>query len=266
MSYEDLQRLGLSKAIDEYHKLLQAGLKGAESDDRNEVRSGFPQLLDFLKWTVLRPLPVGHIMRNISVILIKAWITVAFFLFHTSVITIPVGACYLLAPPEMIYIPVPKFFNSFSLAMVPTPLTHAWHMRIVVFLLFAISLWASHATILYVSAKRKAAEEVEMSNARTLETWYTNSNAEGQKLSTVGGTHHHNSDVASFVVLVAKLARQYDDNHEPIADYRQAVAWLIQICPELDIPVSRELMAQEFMSAKQALVAVHSVLGAPITS
>lgn len=267
MSYEDLQRLGLSKAIDEYHKLLQAGLKGAEADEGDGPGGVLQALGSYVKWTLLRPLPIGFLLEKMAISLVNAWIILAFFIFHTSVITIPIGVCYLLAPPKMISMPVPIVMRgSFSLRIVPVSLSHALHTRIIAFLLFAISLWASHATIVFVSAKNRAAAEAEISTARLLESWYDDSNVDAAKPTNGGSISQHDSDVRSFVLLVAQLAQQYDDNHDPIVDYKQAVAWLIQLCPELDIPVSRELMAREFLSAKQALVDVQSVLGASIPS
>lgn len=241
-SYDQMQQMGLSKAIDEYHRLLQTSPPiSSPKKSTPSVASPFGVLL---KTTLIRPLP--RILRPEAFITLVAalWRVLTYLVYISAPLTVPLLIWLALAPAAPLRLPA-QLTGAFPvLSTIPLQPPADWRIRLVLAAGFFLFLRVAESSVTNRARCRQEAAAHAVT-AQQLEAYYAGSQLAGAVLS--GASTPQGADVASVedwqkvVNGVRALSKQYEDVPASVDTVTDAISWLERVSREVNMTLSKEV-------------------------
>ena len=251
-SYEQMQQMGLSKAIDEYHRLLETGAQINTPRIAGYNLSGSSSYVSsILKATVIRPLPTIARPETVIACIGALWSIVSFLIYSTAPITIPFLVWLAFAPATPLQIPA-WLTNTYP-ALKSTNLQPPADLsvRVAAIIVALVALRAAEAAVSARALRRQQASENAITPER-LEACYSGRPMAGASASSVDASSQKWQLVIQEVVV---LSKQYEDAPMPVCTRADALAWLERVAKEVGFTLPREA----YHGAESAMKAVEQV-------
>lgn len=254
VSYEELQTLGLGKAVDEYHRLLASAPTGRTSRKPSAMGT-------LLRATVARPLPRVLRPEAIASLLGHLGVALAYLLHYTAIVIVP-GALWLLASadaPMRLPAQVQSLHPALQLVEFRAPSDMATRAAAVAALLLAV--WLSNAA-LDARANRAWKDSSSAVSPQWLDKAYANCSLPG----SAGGQPQVRKEREQAVVggvraMLTVYGHEGGDGRKVGVDsFADAVAQLRRVAAELGRAVPPEA-AEDVAVAQQALRQVNRDIG-----
>lgn len=239
-SYEQMQQLGLSKAIDEYHRLLETGAQINTPRVAGKNRSGSSGFVSsILKATVIRPLPTIARPETIIACVDALWSIVSFLIYFTAPIIVPFVVWLALAPAAPLQIPafVTKSYPALKNAHFQPPAD--WGIRAAVVIGALIALRAAEVAVSARALRRRQVAEQAITPER-LEACYSGLPMAGSGSTTASADIISSQQWQRVIQEVGALSQQYEDAPAPVRSRADALAWLDRVAKEVGLTLSRE--------------------------
>lgn len=244
--------MGLSKAIDEYHRLLETGDQintPASVPRKNRSNSNF--VSSILKATVVRPLPTIARPETIIACFGALWSIISTVIYYSTPIIIPLVVWLALAPAAPLQLPA-QLTKAYPALIKNSHLLHPpadWKIRAAIVFVVLLALRAAEIAVLARANHRREAAEHAITPER-LENLYS-----GHHMSGYGSNTTASQDWQGVVKEVCHLAQQYEDEPSPVSTRSDALAWMDRVASEVGLEIPREA----HNSADLALKAVEQV-------
>jgi hypothetical protein len=228
-SYQQMQSMGLSKAIDEYHRLLETGAQINTPRIPGKPQSSF--LSSTLKATVLRPLPTIARPETLIACVGTLWSLISFLIYFTSTITVPLIVWLALGPSTPIQVPkqltqaIPALRN----AQIQPPADYP--VRFGIAFAALVALRAAEVAVSKRAQSRRDAAEAAITPER-LESCYA-----GVRMSS---SSTPSQDWTGVIKEVLTLSQQYEEKTTPVRTRADALAWLDRVAKEVGLTIPRE--------------------------
>ena len=237
-SYQQMQQMGLSKAIDEYHRLLETGDQINTPRIKGKGRSSGTFISSILKSTVIRPLPTIVRPETIIAFVGTLWSIISFLIYYTAPIIVPLVVWLALAPSAPLQLPaqITKAYPALKNTQLAPPSDYKTRAAIVCIAL--VVLRAAEAAVAARALRRRETAESTITPER-LEAYYAGS-------SMAGAGNNNAMDIVSsqdwqlVVKEVYNLSKQYEDAPLPVRTRDDALAWLDRVATVVGLTISRE--------------------------
>lgn len=244
VSYDEMQALGLSRAIDEYHKLLNAGLQNGESHRRKPSPSA-SVLVGLVNTTIARPLPSVLAPENFIALVTTLWSIIASVLYCSIAIMLPIALWLCLAPPPRILVPSIIFQPRLSLSMVNLDISKGFYARLAALMGYLVVLRVAEATVVSRAVACRNAEHRNLT-PQDLEAWYRSMGFDSTRQDGVPIARNTDTEAAwtsasnDLINEVRQLAQQYDDVGSPsIMTSADALKWLERVGHDAGVAIPK---------------------------
>ena len=261
-SYDEMQSLGLSRAIDEYHKLLAVETTSTDAEKPKKNGGSTTIISSIVKSTVLRPLPRFLRPEAIAGYIAALWRCTAVVLVHVSPLLIPLCVWFLFGTPLHLPAQLLKAFSAADTMLLDPP--KDWRIRGAIVAAVFVCLRAAEAAV----ARQKRQRETAAASAVTpqaLEALYSGCSIAGTTVTGNAGVGAAGEIGWEGVIAdVRCLSRQYEDNAAPISDKTGALLWLERVAKDVGLADSFVLcqVEQSPQAAMKSLQEVRQELGA----
>jgi hypothetical protein len=234
-SYDQMQQMGLSKAIDEYHRLLETGaqINTPRVPGKSGRNSNFFSTL--LQATVIRPLPMIFRPETLIACISALWYIASFVIYYSAPITVPLVVWLALAPATPLHVPaqLAKAYPALKDVQFQPPAD--WKIRCALALAALMALRAAESAVAARSISRRQAAEAAITPER-LEAFYSGYSmaGTGRNIATAA------QDWQGVVKAVSNLSQVYEDAPRPVETRADALAWLERVAKEVGLTISRE--------------------------
>ncbi len=263
-SYDELSALGLSKAIDEVHKLaetapLVATPKAADAD----VPAPAGLVERTLKATVARPVPYILRPESLAACMAALWRLISYILYLSAPLVVPLLVWLALAPAAPVRLPKELVDAVPALKDAPLEPPADWRMRAGAVAAVLVLLRAAERAVASRAARRAEAADLAVPPG-ALDAFYAGSADPGA--AGVGAAAGQGADVAAaedwarVMAEVQVLSSQYD-RPAAVRSKEDAVRWLQVVGRDVGLTLSLEAQAGAGAAAR-ALEQVRRVLGA----
>lgn len=231
-----MQQMGLSKAIDEYHRLLETGAQVNTPRVPGKGRRSSNFVSSILKATVIRPLPTIARPETIIACVGALWSIISFVIYYTAPFIVPVVVWLALAPAAPLQLPTqltksyPALTKDSRLLQPPAD----WKMRAAIVSVVLVALLAAEAAVSARADRRREAAEHAITPER-LDSYYS-----GRPMAGSGSNTAASEDWQGVVKEVFNLAQQYEDGPTPVRTRADALAWLDRVAKEVGLTIPRE--------------------------
>jgi len=243
--------MGHSKAIDEYHRLLETGAQINTPRVPGKNRSSSNFVSSILKATIIRPLPTIARPETIIACAGAFWSIISSVIYYIAPVIVPLVVWVALAPAAPLQLPAqftkayPALAKHFYLLHPPAD----WKVRAAIVFIVLLALRAAEITAVARANRRCEAAEHAITPER-LENYYS-----GRPMAGSGSSAAASQDWQGVVKEVFNLAQQYEDGPTPVSTRADALAWLDRVAKEVGLTIPREAHHR----ADSALKAVEQV-------